>query len=73
MKHTIPPEYIHDAKLITLYNTGYKDGYYADRLDHPILDKHQVLSDMERLCYANGRRAGELKRKEEKENETPKN
>lgn len=71
MMHSIPPEYSHDAKLITLYNTGYKDGYYANRLNHSILDENQILTDAERLCYANGKRAGELKKKKEMEHENP--
>ena len=65
MMHTIPKEYTHDAKLITLFNTGFKDGFYGDRLDHPILDPHQVLSDEERICYQRGVTDGVNKRREE--------
>ena len=60
MMHEIPREYRHDAKMVTLYNSDFKEGYYG--LD--IIDTRQVMSDYERLAYANGRRAGELKRKE---------
>lgn len=50
----VPKEYQDDAKLVTLFNTGFKDGFYGDKLDHPILDPHQVLTDTERLCYKRG-------------------
>ena len=63
MMHEIPREYRHDAKMVTLYNSGFKEGYYG--LD--IIDTRQVMSDYERLAYANDRRAGELKRKEASE------
>ena len=62
--YTIPKEYTHDAKLVTLYNTGFKEGYWRQE----ILDSRQVLSDEERLAYANGRRAGMKKRTEDEKN-----
>ena len=60
MMHSIPPEYSHDAKLITMYNTGYKEGYYRTE----ILDKRQIMTDAERLAYAQGLTAGRKKREE---------
>ena len=60
MVHPIPKEYTHDARLMTLYNTGFKEGYYRTE----IMDTRQVLSDPERLVYAQGLTAGRKKREE---------
>ena len=68
MMHTIPKEYTHDAKLITLYNTGFKDGYYSNAIGRPILDD-QVLTDSERLCYKHGINDGLEKRRNESKTE----
>ena len=59
--YTIPKEYASDAKLITLYNTGFKEGYW--RME--IMDSRQVLDDYQRLAYANGLAAGRKKRMED--------
>lgn len=60
MMHDVPREYRHDAKMITLYNTGFKEGFY----NISILDDRQIMTDYERLAYSNGRKAGQLKRME---------
>lgn len=66
MLHYVPKEYKHDAKLVTLYNVGFKEGYYTEPLNNKkILDK-QILTDNERLAYQNGVSAGKAKRRAEK-------
>lgn len=66
MMHTIPREYTKDARLITLYNNAFKEGYYRNVV---IVDTRDIKTDEERLAYAHGLRAGRLRRKEVDENE----